>query len=173
MDPELYAKLPSGCGLWKYKHEYASQFTQKSYEKLLQPKVITREVPMKEKVSDKQKRKQSLIHFIIYQIDPHASLYTYIMFEQVEKIFRTQLTDFISNGIPNKWFGPKKSRILLAWLTKNNHGTINEMGKVVADFLSWFLDKSFKFIQENTNPIIEENATYFIYENRTFVLFKK
>jgi len=170
MDPELYAKLPSGCDLWEYKHEYASQFTQKEYSHRLLSKIITGESSVKEDSKKSIKRKETLIHYIICQIDPHACLYTYAMFEQAESIFRTRITDFISSGNPNKWLGPKKTRVLMAWITKNNHGVINEMGKIIADFLSWFLDKTFKFIPENTSPIMEENVIYFIYENRTFSL---
>jgi len=122
----------------------------------------------KEKVNTK--RKQSLIHHIIHLIDPHASLYTFAMFNQAEGIFKNQLTDFISKDITQKWLGPKKSRVILAWITKNNHGVINEMGKIVGDFMSWLLNKNFKFIPDNTAPIIEPDVIYFIYENKTFVI---
>ena len=95
------------------------------------------------------------------------------MFEQAENIFRDKLTDFVSKGVGQQWLGPKKSRVLLAWLTRNNHGVIDDMGKIIADFLTWLLESTFKYIPEHAKTIVdsrEDNVTYITYDKRTFVI---
>jgi hypothetical protein len=96
------------------------------------------------------------------------------MFNQAEKLFKERICEFITSDTLTKWLGPKKSRVLLAWLTKNNHGTIDDMGKIVADFLTWFLESPFKYIPENSNIILKDDTinVYIKYENKQFVIFK-
>jgi hypothetical protein len=173
MEPALYEKLPSGNSLWEYKHEYASQFVQKPYNNILiQSHIKYVQEPHIKTAPDKKHK--NLLNHLIHQIDPLASLYTFQMFNQAEKLFKERVCEFITSDTLTKWLGPKKSRVLLAWLTKNNHGTIDDMGKIVADFLTWFLESPFKYIPENSNIILKDDTTnvYIKYENKQFVIFK-
>jgi hypothetical protein len=183
MDPSIYSKLPSGGSLWNYRYSHVNDFIQKTYENTHNEKAIyginSSDKSDKTKISgvhnreNPRERKQTLMHFIIKHIDPLSSLYTYAMFEQAETIFRDRMSDFISKGVGQQWLGPKKSRVLLAWFTRNNHGVIDEMGKIIADFLSWFLETSFKYIPEHTRTIVEsreENITYITYDKRVFII---
>jgi hypothetical protein len=95
------------------------------------------------------------------------------MFDQAEEIFRERLSDFVSKGPGHQWLGPKKSRTLLAWVTQNNHGVADEMGKIITDFLSWFLDTSFKYIPEHSHFIVEskeEGVTYVTYDKKAYII---
>lgn len=150
MEESIYNKLPCGGGLWNYKYQNKDDFIQKPYDNSEREKIIYN-IQQKPQNKDSKKRKQPLMNYIIHKIDSLASLYTYNMFDQAEQIFKEKMTDFVSKYDK---FGPKKKRILLSWITKNNYSVnIDEVGKYVAEFLSWFLDSSFKYIPENTNII--------------------
>jgi len=176
MDPELYSKLPSGGSLWDYKYHTSDKYLQKTYDSTDVHKRPIKETLLSAVItndSKNRKRSQTLLHFIIKQIDPLSSLYTRQMFEQAEQIFRDQLSEFVSKGTGHQWLGPKKSRTLLAWITHNNHGVPDEMGKIITDFLSWFLDSSFKYIPEHSNFIVdskEEGVTYVTYDKKTYII---
>ena len=172
MDDIIYSKLPSGGSLWEYKSDYSNKYVQKYYDNLNSDNPIYKINTIIKTNRDKT-RKKTLMNFIINTIDPLASLYTSKMYEQAENIFKDKLVDIISKGPIYQWLGPKKSRSLLSWITHNNHGVIDDIGKIVADFLSWFLNKSLKYIPENTKEIVdssETGVTYITYENKTYII---
>ena len=168
MEQDLYNRLPCGGGLWNYKYNNKDNFIQKYYENDNRERIIynasNNKLPIK-----KELRKQKLMNLIIHKIDELASLYTPIMFEQAEKIFKEKITDFITN---NNEFGPKKKRILLSWITQNNYSNIDEMGKYVSEFLSWFLEMSFKYIPEHTSvEKRDENIMYITANRNMFIMY--
>lgn len=181
MEGEIYSKLPSGGGLWNYISEHASTHIQKPYDN---PTLENPILKVKEKEKDviaidgknkdsHKNRQQILMRYIICQIDSLAVLYTPTRFSQAENIFREKIVEIVSKGCINKWLGPKKSRTLLAWITRNNHGVPDEMGKIITDFLSWFLNKKLRYIPEHTNFIAEsteEGITYVTYSNKMYVM---
>lgn len=172
MDNIIYNKLPSGGLLWEYKYDNASKYLQQYYDNPNSENPIYKKNTVI-KVNREKIRKTTLINCIINIIDPLASLYTGKMYEQAENIFKEKLLDIISKGPLYQWLGPKKSRSLMAWITHNNHGNIDDIGKIIADFLSWFLNKSFRYIPENTKQIVEteeKDIITIIYENRTYVI---
>ena len=179
MDKDLHSKLPCGGGLWNYKYPAYDKYVQKTYENIKTSNPIKLQLNTSESNNagvnnkDKNRRSQSLINFIIKQIDPLSTLYTRQMFDQAEEIFRERLSDFVSKGSGHQWLGPKKSRTLLAWVTHNNHGVADEMGKIITDFLSWFLDMSFKYIPEHSHFIVEskeEGVTYVTYDKKVYII---
>jgi hypothetical protein len=179
MDELIYSKLPSGGSLWNYKNDYSNKYIQKTYDNPNIENAIFKNAvkkPVTEQGNDKdsrKNRKQTLLNFIIHTIDPLASLYTRQMFEQAEAIFKDRLTQIVSTGSIHQWLGPKKSRTLLAWITKNNHGVADEMGKIITDFLTWFLDKSMKYIPEHAHYVAdsnEEGIIYVTYDHKTYVI---
>lgn len=148
MEETIYNKLPCGGGLWNYKYENKDAFIQRIYDNSNRENIIYN-IQQKMPNKDSKKKKQTLMNYIIYHIDSLASLYTYNMFDQAEQIFKEKMTDFVSK---NDKFGPKKKRILLSWITQNNYSAnLDEVGKYVAEFLSWFLDLSFKYIPEHNS----------------------
>lgn len=182
MDEVIYSKLPSGGSLWNYKSDYCDKYIQKTYDNPNVENAIFKTAIVKKTITEKDQenakdfrknRKQTLLNFIIHTIDPVASLYTRQMFEQAESIFKDRLTQIVSTGSIQQWLGPKKSRTLLAWITKNNHGVADEMGKIITDFLSWFLDKQLKYIPEHAHYIAdsnEEGIIYVTYDHKTYVI---
>jgi hypothetical protein len=181
MEQALYSKLPCGGNLWTYTTEYHSKHLQKPYDCPTIENPILKNSNADKEISDNRNktkddyknRKQTLMRYIICQIDPMASLYTPTRFKQAENIFRENIVDIVSKGSIHKWLGPKKSRTLLAWITRNNHGVPDEMGKIITAFLSWFLDKKLQYIPEHTNFIAEsteEGITYVTYSNKMFVM---
>jgi hypothetical protein len=169
MEEEIYNKLPCGGGLWNYKYENKEQFIQKPYENNNSEKIIYSSATQKV-ATKKENRKQTLMNFIIHKINPLATLYTPLMFQQAEQIFKDKMTDFISK---NDHFGPKKKRTLLSWITHNNISSIDDMGKIIADFLSWFLETPFKYIPENSSiieTIQEGEIVYITTERKIFII---
>ena len=126
MDNTIYSKLPSGGSLWNFNSPYVDKYIQKSYDNPNIEQVIQKEKLQikKQFVQKERKYHQTLINFIILTVDPLASLYTRPMFEQAENILKERLTEIISKGPIYQWLGPKKSRTLMAWITRNNHGVI-------------------------------------------------
>jgi len=80
--------------------------------------------------------------FIICAIDEMVGLYTENMVRDAIDVLKERLTILMTSGVGHKLFGPKKSRIILAWITNNKRGTpaSDESAAVVAEFISWFLD---------------------------------
>ena len=172
MDDIIYSKLPSGGSLWEYKNEHSSKYIQKHYDNPNSENPIYK-INTVIKTNRDKTRKKTLMNYVINTIDPLASLYTSKMYEQAENIFKDKLIDIISKGPIYQWLGPKKSRSLLSWITHNNHGVIDDIGKIIAEFLSWFLNKSLKYIPENSKEIVdstETGVTYITYENRSYVI---
>ena len=173
MDDILYSKLPSGGKLWNYISEYRENHIQKPYDNPNIENPILKERVLIKKTKIEKNRKETLMHYIINIIDPLATLYTPKMYEQAESILKDKICEIVSKGPLYQWLGPKKSRSLMAWITHNNHGNIDDIGKIIADFLSWFLNKSFRYIPENTKQIVEteeKDIITIIYENRTYVI---
>ena len=173
MDDILYSKLPSGGKLWNYISEYRENHIQKPYDNPNIENPILKERVLIKKTKIEKNRKETLMHYIINIIDPLATLYTPKMYEQSESILKDKICEIVSKGPLYQWFGPKKSRNILYWITQNNHGSIDDIGKIVSEFLSWFLDKTFKYIPENTNNIVdskEDNVIYITYENKKYVI---
>lgn len=175
MDELIYSKLPSGGTLWNYISTISYKHIQKPYDNPNTENPILKEIITIQKYKKDVTRKETLMHYIIKIIDPLATLYTPKMYEQAENIFKDKVSEIVSKGPINQWLGPKKSRNILAWLTHNNHGNIDDIGKIIAEFLSWFLNKSFTYIPEHSNSITEckeESVVYITYDNKKYVIKK-
>jgi hypothetical protein len=171
MDHEIFLKLPSGGTLWKYQHEHAEKYIQTYYEQSHQQKAIYQTTQTTFKVQQNVRRQQTFIEFIIHNIDDMGALYTQNIYTHVEKVFREKMTDCITTGPIPKWLGPKKTRYLLGWMSRNNIGEIHEMGKIICDFFSWFLNCKFKYIHEKSRESEKTpDSIYVIYDKKMFYI---
>jgi hypothetical protein len=80
-------------------------------------------------------------HFIVSHVDDLTSLYSDNMIRDAIQLLKDRLVAILSDGPCYTWFGPKKSRILLGWITNNKRGSpaSDEAADTVAEFLAWLL----------------------------------
>lgn len=90
--------------------------------------------------------------FIAQHVDDLFSLYSDNMKRDAIQTLQDKLVTMLTDGAVPKWLGPKKTRIIIGWLTHNNRGTpaSDESGKIVSAFISWFLDITVSYTPKDT-----------------------
>jgi len=200
MDKELFLRLPSGSGLWNYKHEHHNKHLQVPYDDALMYNPINKKenkahiVNMKEDklafivekeidnnvVNEECERECNILspkivktvtldfkentgidiwYYLIKTIDEMSEIYTEGMIDHARDILKTELTNFVTDYMVHKWLGPKKSRVILSWITGNKHAEIDDVLKIVSGFLSWFLDKNITYEKtKNIEPKLDSET---------------
>lgn len=148
MDTHLFEKLPCG-GTWWNNIQYtdSSRWIQQPYENGTPdepsfPAKRSSNVSIPEYVfrpatatARKPSNKMHILKSVLSAIDPCSSLYTRTQEQDAIETVRTRFLAFVTGQA--HYFGPKKSRVLAAWLSNNR--TSAEDGQVIKDFLEFLL----------------------------------
>lgn len=99
--------------------------------------------------------------YVIMKIDEASSMYPHSMKDIVEKTVKTRLIDIVSSGDGQIFFGARKTRSIVAWLSGNNITESSE--PIIAYFLSWLLSEA----------IVHEKGVKNATEKYEWILIKK
>lgn len=111
--------------------------------------------------------------FMVYMLDELYSLYSDNMKRDAVQTLQDKLVTMLTDGAVPKWLGPKKTRIIMGWLTHNKRGTpaSDESGKIVSAFIAWLLDISVAYTPKDSTASAKktkdnENSHYEMYRKR-------
>lgn len=163
MNTAIFDKMPCGASWWNIRHPSAADWMQNPYgdsESVMPSKVIKQNnsntsaslVPKFSFIRDEQDRRnimeqsekqksrcrQTVIEATLEAIDPCASLYTHSQRMDALEVVRTRLLQFVSGSV-YAHLGPKKSRILSAWLSGNRIDPCN--AALIQEFMNFLLEE--------------------------------
>jgi len=104
-------------------------------------------------VQPKNSVNNDIMLFMAAHIDDLYSLYSENMIRDAVQILKDRLVLLLTDGPVPKLFGPKKTRILIGWITNNKRGTpaSDEAALIVAEFVAWFLDITITYVPKETD----------------------
>ena len=143
---EIFSKLPSsGTSEWWSCANHVELYTQGTEPAAPQPKQATdgrltdgRQTDGRRSDGRKIERMPAM-KYAVQIIDEMAMLYTESMMSIAVTILKQRWMEWITSEIGSKYFGPKKSRFILSWLSGNRlDQVVGE--KIISEFLRWMLD---------------------------------
>lgn len=159
MEEDLYNKLPFGGTWWKYQYINNDKYIQ-GYEKevipekVLQikkeeviPKIKKEEVDPEIKQEKVLQIKKEVVNpekvlvweYILSKIDDTYSIYSESMRKTAQIMLIEKLKNILTSEDGMIYFGPRKTRSIVAWLCGNKIAENSEV--IIAKFISWILDE--------------------------------
>jgi hypothetical protein len=158
---DIYEKLPCGGTWWNFKHPDADKYMQSILEeKAVAVTLLSPPPPLPPQTSASASAAPSstppvrvssplpsppsksetvcVWKFMLPLIDPMYDIYTDNMKRDAEEHLKLKLREIITDVDGHTFFGPRKARSLIAWLSGNDIAENSEI--IIAGFLSWLLD---------------------------------
>lgn len=144
MDTDLYNLLPNGGDWWNYKTQGIDRYLQsekvatKPVERPIE-KPVERPVERPiEKPVERPVEKYEVFDYILTKIDPTYSIYSESMKKTYEDMLKLKLQEIVTSPEGMLYFGSRKTRSIIAWLSGNDITEISE--SIILNFILWILN---------------------------------
>jgi hypothetical protein len=155
MEEDLYNKLPFGGTWWKYQYMNNDKYIQGYKKEEVNPEIkqekileikkkevnpeIKQEEVLKIKKEEVNPEKVLVWEYILSKIDDTYSIYSESMRKTAQIMLIEKLKNILTSEDGMIYFGPRKTRSIVAWLCGNKIAENSEV--IIAKFISWILDE--------------------------------